>query len=112
VEIKTRYWDGEKMHTDNASCGYCGSRNFNSDSKNMLYTGHSDWFEGDICRIKGEEDNSVFEIIFTNFAFRKKFPDWPADLAGKYNAIDEFDLEHYEVIGNIYENPELLELEE
>ena len=63
-------------------------------------------YEGDLFRIIDPEDKSTCEIVFKDGAFRKKYWQWEDGL--QYPIIDKFDLENFEVIGNIYENPELL----
>lgn len=76
------------------------------------YTGIKDknekeiW-EGDIMRIVDLEDKSTFTVVFVDGAFRKKYDEW--DEGVSYPIIDSFDLTHFEVIGNIFENPELIE---
>ncbi len=64
-------------------------------------------FEGDVLEIDDPEDKSTFEVVWQFSGWRKKFTDWPSDLPN-YNAIDDLDIEVYAVIGNKWENPELL----
>jgi len=44
-------------------------------------------------------------VIFDQGAFRKKYEKW-GDFP--YLIIEELDLKHFKIIGNIYENSELL----
>jgi len=78
----------------------------------MQYTGLKDKdgkeiYEGDICGY-GDKDPSIFLIIWQFNGWAKKYPKWDKSLP--YPLIDKCDLEDIgiEIIGNIYENPELL----
>lgn len=73
----------------------------------MRYTGlkdinGKDIYEGDIIRVNIDGKWYVGEVIFSNgsFVYRTKEFQWLGGFTGK---------DQVEVIGNIYENPELLE---
>jgi len=72
-----------------------------------LMSGPMEVFEGDI-RGYGEEDDSRFEIIFSDGAFRKKYitDDW--DSWCEYPVCDQASISESIHLGNIHENPELL----
>lgn len=85
--------------------GYLGAIYPNlSDEEFRQWTGFNDMdgkpvYEGDIIRFAGM---GPYEIIFKDGAFR--------DRGGYYNLTDD-GMKHFaEVIGNIYENPELLKI--
>ena len=77
----------------------------------MQFTGLLDknvvgWWEGDIIQIIDPEDTSKAVIVFEQGSFRKKYTRWEESVPNPI--ICNFDLEHFEVIGNIHENPELI----
>ncbi len=61
-------------------------------------------FEGDIVI----NCNEIFEIVFTNGAFCLSNHKSPT-IAYRHSPIGNYHGDNFEVIGNIYENPELLE---
>jgi uncharacterized phage protein (TIGR01671 family) len=118
-EIKFRAWNGKAMEHGGFSISPSNGRIIDSciiskvkdDSPLMQYTGLKDKngveiYEGDILRgeyVVPEEHLILFmsvEFITGCFCIRDKF--------GSTNPLHE-DNETTEVIGNIYENPELLE---
>ncbi len=118
-EIKFRAWsnfDKKMVFLNSAisivnvftSIEYDVKDNVNPNFQLMQYTGLKDKndveiYEGDIVATK----NSKYEIIFNKCCF------WGIDRMGKYPIYQIYhyimDDEKFEVIGNIYENPELLE---
>ena len=64
-------------------------------------------YEGDWLRIPGEH-GSYQEVINSDGAFRRKIKDW--DILDPYPLLNEQIISSagFEVIGNIYENPEPL----
>jgi hypothetical protein len=81
------------------------SYDFPSKLELMQYTGLLDKngveiYEGDICMHHYFHEKGVIEWI--NASFKLCYDD------GDHETLLPIDLEHYEVIGNVYENPELL----
>lgn len=132
-DIKFRAWDGKRFHL--WGFNLIGNGTFTGSPNplfpNQQYTGLKDKngkeiYEEDIVRIlytdwpsKSENDrrtldeykrdiSHIAEVIFNNVFHRAEFElsnqDWRGDIApGRHGEI--------EVIGNIYENPELLNKE-
>ena len=135
-EIKFRAWDGEKMHHSNLLALHEGftwdhGRKYLHDSTQwenedgfcwspalMQYTGlkdknGKDIYEGDIINSKRGngydfDADYAFAVKFDNGAFRSDNTDVLLWDYIRPKRITE--LTNYEVIGNIYENPELLAL--
>lgn len=120
-EIKFRAWDQKqrKMYYNGLIIGpeVVGSREFGpkgyDEVELMQYTGLKDenekqiW-EGDILKVNriGAGENLIGQVFFNRgaFLFITKDPKW----SGTYISSTIDDSGGIEVIGNIYENPELL----
>ena len=122
-EIKFRIWDIDKRkfivnETDRLGCGDAkkcmservdfenNSVEINADESYILseYTGLKDMkgkeiYEGDILFESSSEE--YFKVVFENGSFRAEADGYSLDL-------EDYD-DICEVVGNIYENPELME---
>ena len=120
-EIKFRAWnkkeeymeivDDLQMFSNDLSIGIPSKDYFlrKDDVELMQYTGLHDKngkeiYEGDIVKVTYKNETEIFEVRYDeeNTCFRMYYE----DLKFLDFAIEEVDL--YEVIGNIYDNPELL----
>jgi uncharacterized phage protein (TIGR01671 family) len=77
----------------------------------MQYTGLKDKngreiYEGDVFGLCDPEDQSVFTLVFQDGSFRKGYKRWNPKIP--FLPLDDWDMDNFQVIGNIYENPELL----
>lgn len=123
-EIKFRAWDkAEKEmfmpdtenNNENFFAGFvngvlrCSESQYDEDDDFILmqYTGLKDRngreiFEGDLVN---NEDNETAVIIYETGSFLLQYPDSPLD----FDSLFDFQDDRLEIIGNIYQNPELLE---
>ena len=117
-ELKFRAWQDNQMLTQPISGVYGSKRFFGllyEDTELMQYTGLKDkngvgiW-EGDIIRIPddwdgfGAQAGGTNEVYFAHGGFRLK-PKYNPRARGYWLE----DVELFEVIGNVYENPDLIE---
>ena len=112
-EMKFRAWDGKEMKlafdlSQNPKYWWEGNKDFPL----MQYTGLKDKdgaeiYEGDIVK-RTYESGSVYigEVIFEEATYFMRNNEEYAFLPNQYDG------ESLEVIGNIYESPELLEVDE
>ena len=110
MKHKYRAWDGSRMTTYGIMFNsITGELETAANMPLMQCTGLAnaagvEWWEGDIV----EYDGHVCEIVFYNGSFCRK---WLSDDDGRvyHSVIEGYALTFYRVIGNIYENPELIE---
>ncbi|GED14833.1 YopX family protein [Aneurinibacillus migulanus] len=123
-EIKFRAWDKQEKEmfmpdTENNNeiffAGFvngvlrCSESQYDEDDDFILmqYTGlkdknGKDIYEGDLVN---NEDNETAVIIYETGSFLLQYPDSPLD----FDSLFDFQDDRLEIIGNIYQNPELLE---
>ena len=115
-EIKFRAWDGRKIIQSYAHIGSSG-RMYTSHTPNpepdyivMQYTGLKDRhgveiYEGDVIDItRAGGDRGYVPVVFREGIFCLYVKYW----VDEYYPLNTYASEHYEVIGNVYENPDLL----
>ena len=119
-ELKFRAWNRGKMNSDVWNVFFqmsMGNHIGNEDFIPMQYTGIKDKngkeiYEGDIVN-EGDNYYSVVEwndhVGGPGFFLHEYYPNGEND---RYHDFHAYTTYPYEVIGNIYENPELLEVEE
>ena len=116
-ELKFRAWDGERMKqvstlgfTDDAFVSTPKGSGPREDYELMQYTGLKDKngkeiYEGDVVRWdSGELDKITWNEDMATFTFAQS-PVYPGTKCAV--PLGALDLQQIEVIGNIYENPEL-----
>jgi hypothetical protein len=101
-EIKFRAWDGKRMSIDVSLC-HEGCGNW-KDEQLMQYTGLKDKngkeiYEGDVLKW---ENDAIGKVEWLHDGFVVYFPNWNRAHRRLFGS------KKMEVIGNIYENPELL----
>lgn len=123
-EIKFRAWDKTEKemfmpdtenNNENFFAGFvngvlrCSESQYDEDDDFILmqYTGlkdknGKDIYEGDLVN---NEDNETAVIIYETGSFLLQYPDSPLD----FDSLFDFQDDRLEIIGNIYQNPELLE---
>ena len=116
-EIKFRVWDGKKIinpHTPITSLSYISNPEHNYNSpygyKIMQYTGLKDKngveiYEGDIYEIEISSKKTLLKVAFDYGGFVGTELDYNGIGGPK---ISSWLNEHVEIIGNIYEHPELM----
>lgn len=117
-EIKFRFWRDNRMQIAHQLNAYVNSdNNFSGDGEVLMqFTGLRDRngreiYEGDIYQVA---KNVIYRVVFVGTP--EVFEDEALmggfglqnDWRGILIAFDTYAVEHGEVIGNIYENPELL----
>lgn len=135
-EIKFRAWhlkydqwpESSKKYTQQMDLNPCLGGGFNSDYECLVnnnhegfsdpdtiwmqYTGLKDIngkeiYEGDVMESVEHEDNSRGKIVFERGCFLFEYEGWREKLLQPIE-IDDLIRKYNQVIGNIYENPELL----
>jgi uncharacterized phage protein (TIGR01671 family) len=111
-DIKFRAWDGIEfyfMDYSKVDIHRCGSfKELNQ------YTGLRDWdgkevYEGDILdHTRFPNESCPYSVTFNDGSFRALYVDWDETLPNPIISQDDLDLLNYKVVGNIYENPELI----
>ena len=113
-QVKFRYWNGSKVLNQEAIINHLNKYIARNDKHLMQFTGLFDKqgveiYEGDICRCYGGiqafgqyEYSGIYEVKYTGNGF-----DMIKDNCGYGWGLSET-IDEIEVIGNIYENPELL----
>ncbi|MED4447419.1 hypothetical protein CON34_05895 [Bacillus thuringiensis] len=110
-EIKFRAWDKEfKQFSDMALNYKIADINYYTDYEWMQYTGLKDKngkevYEGDILK----EKDIVTKVVFHDFRWQEKLISSPRNHLKNYFPFRDTLPFTAVVIGNIYENPELLE---
>lgn len=116
--IKFRAWDGKKYTDDNCVIIYCDGSTAVFDRWGDVvqekltiqqFTGLYDKYgkeiyEGDIIKCCDPDDQATAVVVMGKFGWMKQY----GDETSQYPLTD-FDLHWFEVVGNIYETPELLE---
>ena len=116
-EIKFRAWDGEKMFVPG---GLKNPVNFTDNVVHMQYTGLKDVngkeiYEGDIVKNKYNKLELVkwgYFVESVNFnEYSNQNYGWYVGQDSQYEDFEQIHNGMWEVIGNIYENPELIKKE-
>ena len=116
-EIKFRFWDKKKKEFPQVLCLGDSFAEYEKNEDRYIplqYTGLKDKngkeiYEGDICKIRFVLDD-VEDYIFYSLSEEEKKTQTKIFLVKSplFNNQIEFTAEEIEVIGNIYENPELI----
>jgi uncharacterized phage protein (TIGR01671 family) len=117
-EIKFRAWDGENMmcNLDSINLEELRLGVFSEDGEThkpatyMQYTGLKDKngkeiYEGDIVKVNNR--SSLYEVVWETSGAYFRVKSQLSDSGFAFHVLDQYN-DRLEVIGNIYENPELL----
>lgn len=65
-------------------------------------------YEGDLLCSSLDDDPSIYEVVFEDGCFRKKYLNWPIGIDKPIITQKEINLLKDKVVGNIHDNPELI----
>ena len=121
-EIKFRAWDKkDKLWVAGWSIGQAGVQTETSNKVFMQYTGLQDKngkeiFEGDVVKIEDYYENiRIGIIVFDSGTYKLQnlgqnfYYQFGSDGEYDWESIENVDEDNIEIIGNLYENPELLD---
>ena len=108
-DIKFKYWNGDKILNQESIINHLNKYIAKNDKHLMRYTGLKDKngieiYEGDIIKLYGLP-NAYFQVVFKN----QYVGGWVLMLKKDEVSLGARDINELKVVGNIYENPELLD---